>query len=483
MNPLCTAMRMRLRDEAMYGRLPLLREERAHAAGNGVVSGLQYALSAWGLLVGGYMANSVGAVTGLVVLLAGCLLGALMAATAALPCNRYGLDATDAAKPCLGQRGAKVLLLIFVLSHLAWAGLMLVMFGRGVQNFLGALGLVRGSGVVSLMVALGIVITYTGVVGGGGGLTRLRNLAIPSLVMIGGIVLFAVLHDIAWQDLIRIPPLTPHADTRLRALGAFECALGVGLSWWPSVARMSRYADGQRASFYPPWLSLSLATTAMGASGLCAALLLRNYDPTQWLVFLGGRAFGAMSLAVVIITNLAAVARMMRATTLGLQHLPGLRALGWRGCVALLFAPLWLFAAYPHVLYERGDVIITINGYILAPLCTIMAVDHLLLRHQRLNITQVFEAQPHGHYWFYGGFNLCAWLAATVGMAMAWHLYNPQTFVAHPWARVAGATLPGALAAGVLYAVSSCITAAFVQNARGGYGAENAPTKLSVADI
>ena len=467
----------------MHGRLPLLREERAQAAGNVVLSGLRYALSAWGLLVGGYIANSVGAVTGVVMLLAGCLLGVFIAATGALACNRYGLEPPDAAKPCLGHRGAKVLWLMFVLSHVAWAGLMLVMFGRGVQNFLGALGLVRGNGVVSLMVILGIVVTYTAVVEGTDSLTRLRALAMPSLGVIGGIVIFTILHDIAWQDLSRIPPLTPHADTRLRALGAFECALGVGLSWWPSVGRLSRYADGQRASLYAPWLSLALATAAMGTTGLCAALLLRNYDPTQWLVFLGGRAFGAMSLVIIIITNLGAVARVMRATSFGMHHLPGFQALGWHGCVAVLFAPLLVFAAYPNLLYERGDTIITMHGHVLAPLCGVIITDHLLLRNQRLNVTQIFETQAHGHYWFWGGFNPCAWMAAVLGMLTTWSLYNPLTYVAHPWARIAGATIPGTLVAGALHMGLSHLARALARKARGGYGAENTPTKLSAADI
>ena len=430
---------------------PLLGEEHVRAVGHVVVAGLRAALSAWGLLVGGYIANNVGAAQGALLLLAGCSIGAALASAGALPCNRYGLAPTDAAAPSLGVRGAKALLFLFALNHVAWAGLMLTMFGRGVQNFLSALGIVRGNGVVTLMVVLGIAVIFGGVVKGSNRLPRMQALAMPSLVMIGSIVMLTILHDISWQDLMGIPPLSPQADAGLRTLGAFECALGVGLAWWPDAARLSRGAHGQRTGFYVPCLTLALTTAAMGTAGMCAALLLRSYDPTQWLVFLGGRAFGALTLVVIIITNLVVVARMMRTALSEMLHVACLRAQGRHRCAALLFAPLFAFATYPNALYERGDAIITINGYILAPICCVMVIDHMLLRQQRLDVSQVLETGPQGHYWFTFGFNPWAWLAVSLGVATAWGLYNPFTCVAHPWSGMAGATLPAAATAASAY--------------------------------
>ena len=65
----------------------------------------------------------MGAAQGTVALLAGCVMGvALSAAAAALACNRYGLEQLDYAKTCFGQRGARLVLVFYVVNQIGWTG-------------------------------------------------------------------------------------------------------------------------------------------------------------------------------------------------------------------------------------------------------------------------------------------------------------------------------------------------------------------------
>src|SRR5579859_6374341 len=83
----------RIREEPLFGRLPLLKTEREYSLKGILATGFTYAVAAWCFLIGGYSANVVGAVQGIVTLIAGSVVGVTLSSIAsALACNRYGLE-------------------------------------------------------------------------------------------------------------------------------------------------------------------------------------------------------------------------------------------------------------------------------------------------------------------------------------------------------------------------------------------------------
>ncbi len=147
----------RFRAEALFGRLPLLCNEREYSTRGILATGFTYAVAAWCFLIGGYAANVVGALQGVVTLIAGSIIGVTLSATAsALACNRYGLEQIDFTKSCFGQKGAKVILVFYVINQVGWTGMILVMFGRGVANVVGALGGPNNEWLVRVAVTIGI---------------------------------------------------------------------------------------------------------------------------------------------------------------------------------------------------------------------------------------------------------------------------------------------------------------------------------------
>src|SRR5688572_789704 len=100
--------------DAAYGRLPLLRREREYSTRGILATGFACSIAAWCFLIGGYAANVVGALQGMITLIAGCVIGVtISAAASALACNRYGLEQIDFTKSCFGQRGAKLILFFY----------------------------------------------------------------------------------------------------------------------------------------------------------------------------------------------------------------------------------------------------------------------------------------------------------------------------------------------------------------------------------
>ena len=105
-----------IREETLYGRLPLLPEEREYGTLGANATCFAYAVATWCFLEGGYMADYLGAVDGLICLVTGSLIGLFLVTMApALAGQRYGVEAIDYTKTAFGQRGSRVLLVFYLL--------------------------------------------------------------------------------------------------------------------------------------------------------------------------------------------------------------------------------------------------------------------------------------------------------------------------------------------------------------------------------
>jgi NCS1 family nucleobase:cation symporter-1 len=476
-------IRARLREEAEGGRLPLLPGERSYGAVGMLATGFSYAVAAWCFLIGGYAATVVGAAQGAVALLAGCVIGvAVSAAAAALACNRYGLEQLDYAKTCFGQRGARLILIFYVINQIGWTGMILVMFGRGVADVASALGAPFGAALVRPTVILGAAAAYAIVVRGVRVLDIFNRIVTPGLLLVTGLLFFVILRDGGGAALLARPPLAPVADARLGYIVAFEYGLGAGFSWWPGIGFLARHADSQRNSFYPQVLTLGVGMGVVACAGLFAALRFGSADPTRWMVAAGGPALGVAALILIGLANIAASAIMMSTAALACRHVRVLRALPMRTLAAGTFVPLVIYVAAPDRLFTGGSAFLAYNATIFAPISAVLLVDYFLLRRGRIDAAQVFEGDRAGAYWFTGGWNVPALVSVLVGQLVYMWLLDPVSLTARGPVRSLTASGPAVIVPMALYYV---LARAWLARRRlGGYG-DTAPASrpLRAPDI
>jgi NCS1 family nucleobase:cation symporter-1 len=435
----------RFKEEAVNGRLPLLPSEREYSTRGILATGFSYAVAAWCFLIGGYAAAYVGAVHGVVTLVAGCVVGvALSAAAAALACNRYGLEQIDYTKTCFGQRGAKLILVFYVLNQIGWTGMILVMFGSGLRNVAAAFGLQGGEWMVRLAVLGGLVIAYAIILKGVHVLNVFNAIITPGLLLATALLFYAIFRGDGWARLQAAQPIGSTGDGALDYIIAFELGLGAGFSWWPGIGFLARNTDTQRNSLYPQILTMGLGMGIVCCSGLLAGLLYQVYDPTVWMIRVGGRLFGAAALFLVAIANLAASAIMMYTAALGLRHIRALRAMPWRWLTLVSFLPLAVYVIWPLRLYEKGSSFLAYNATVFAPISAVLLVDYFFLRRGRINVSQVFE-DDRGHYHYLFGFNVAALICAFGGMLLYNLLLDPATFTPRGPVRQLTATAPSIL--------------------------------------
>jgi len=442
-------------EDSAFGRLPLLIEEREYRTASAHTTCFAYAIATWCFLTGGFVADLVGAVQGAVCLIAGNLIGIFITTMAlGLGCQRYGIEQMDCCKPAFGQRGVKIPLLFYLINMLGWSGLLLVMFGNGIHNILGALGYETGEWVVGAGVALGLGLTFLIVTHGVHWLSVSNSIITPGLGILVAFMFYTLIHDYGWDAIAAAPPLNPGPKPLTNYVIAIELGVASGISWWGGVGFLARNTRSQRNAIYPEIIQLGFSGSVACCIGLFSALVVQSNDPTEWMVPLGGVVMGILALLFVALANVTSTAVSVFASGLAMRHIKMFRSTRWWQLMLLMVIPCLPFVFWPARLFSLGDAFLAYNGTMYAPISGILFADYFFLRKQKLNLRALFEDDPSGEYYFHRGYNWLALGSLLLGQILYILLYNPYTGESHPLAEFAPASVASCVIAAVTYGVS-----------------------------
>jgi NCS1 family nucleobase:cation symporter-1 len=448
--------------DSVFGRMPVLLDEREYGTAGAHMTCFAYAVATWCFLTGGYVAELVGAVQGIVCLVAGTLIGLFVTTMPlSMACQRYGLEQMDACKPAFGQRGAQLMLIFYLINMLGWSGLILVMFGNGLHNIAEALGYEPGRWLVGAGVALGLWLSYLIVTRGVHLLNIANSIITPGLALLVLFMLFVLMRDQGWETIAAAQPLAPGPTPFINYMVALELGIASGISWWGGIGFLARNTRSRRNAIYPQLLQLGVAGALVCCVGLFSALVVRSHDPTEWMVPIGGVFLGVLALGFVALANVTSTAVSIFASGLALRHVPGLRELQWRRLMLLTIAPCVPFVFWPHELYDLGDAFLAYNGTMYAPIVGIVFVDFFVLRRRQLSLWAIFEGAPSGAYHYSRGFHWPALGSLALGQGLYLFLFNPITGETHDLFRL----MPASAAACVVPALTYWLATLWMRKA------------------
>ncbi len=423
---------MSVQEERAFGRIPLLPDEREYDTRGAHMTNFAYAIATWCFLTGGYVAQLVGAVQGLVCLIAGTLIGVFLTTMPlALGCHRYGIEQMDCCTPSFGTRGIKILLIFYLINMLGWSGLILVMFGNGIQNILEALGYQAGDWVVGAGVALGFWLSYLMVTRGVHLLNIATSIITPGLGLLIAYMFYVLFRDYGWDQIAAAAPLDPGPDPMKNYLICVELGVASGISWFGGVGFLARNTRRRRNAIYPELIQLGFVMGVVCSIALFSALVIQSDDPTEWMIPLGGFYLGVLALVFVALANITSTAVSLFASGLAIRHVHILRDRKWWQLMVILIIPCVPFVFWPHQLYDMGDAFLAFNGTMYGPISGILFADFIFLRRQKYNVWSIFEDHPKGSYHYAWGFNWIAIGSLLLGQAVYIWLYNPGTGATH----------------------------------------------------
>lgn len=468
---------------SIYGREPLLPIDREYKTWSANGTCFAYAIATWCFLTGGYAASLVGAVQGMVCLIAGNLIGVfLVSASLSAGCQRYGIEQIDFCKPAFGQNGARIVLIFYLLNMIGWSGLILVMFGNGIVNIVEALGYHAPSWLVGAGVALGIWLTYIITTRGVHLLSLFNSIITPALIIIIVFMFYMLISSHGWSEILAAEPLDPLPSPWMNYAVCLELGIASGMSWWGGIGFLARNTKSRRNAIYPEVIQLGLMFGIVCSIALFSGLVVGSDDPTKWMVPLGGVFMGVLALLFVALANITSTSVSLFASGLALRHIPWLRKTGWRLIIALTAVPLAFFVVWPNELYDLGDAFLAYNGTMHAPVGGILLVDYFFLRKQHLHLRSIYEAAPTGLYFYKGGFNILALACIIIGQLTYFWVYNPFTDEAQPMFQF----LPASIAAFLLPALIYWLGMRFLPMGRAQIASaddKERPTKLVIPNI
>jgi NCS1 family nucleobase:cation symporter-1 len=448
-----------IRQESLFGRLPLLPEEREYGTLGAHMTCFAYAVATWCFLTGSYVAKLVGAVQGVACLIAGSLIGIFLTAMpVALGCHRYGLEQIDFCKPAFGQRGSRVVLIFFLINMLGWNGLILTLFGNGIRNIIHALGYTPPSWVVGAGVALGLAISYAVVTRGVHWLNVSNSIITPGLGALIVFMIYMLIHEHGWAEIAAAKPLHPFPNRFANYMVAVEIGVAGGVGWWGGLGFLARNTRRRRNAVYPILMQMGFFQAFVCAVALFSALVLKSDDPTEWMVPLGGPVMGILALCFVALANITSSSVSMFASGLALRHIQRFRLVPWSSVMMLTVIPCLPFVFWPQQLYDLGDAFLTYNGTLFAPVTGILFTDYFLLRNQTLNLRAIFSDDTHAEYHYKRGYNWAALVCVALGQAVYLALYNPLTSATTEMFRF----LPASVASFVVPAITYGILASLL---------------------
>lgn len=465
---------------SVYGREPLLPSEREYKFWSAHGSCFAYAIATWCFLTGGLAANLVGAVQGMVCLIAGNLIGVfLISVSLSAGCQRYGIEQIDFCKPSFGQNGARVVLIFYLFNLIGWSGLILVMFGNGIVNVVDALGYTSPDWLVGAGVALGLWLTYILTTRGVHLLSLFNNIITPALIVIIVFMFYMLITAHGWSEILAAEPLDPLPTPWMNYAVCLELGIASGMSWWGGIGFLARNTKTRRNAIYPEVLQLGLVFGAVCSIALFSGLVVGSDDPTKWMVPLGGVFMGVLALLFVALANITSTSVSLFASGLALRHLPGLHKRGWKLIIALTTVPLMFFVVWPKELYGLGDAFLAYNGTMHGPVGGILLVDYFFLRKQQLHLRSIFEAAPSGQYYYTGGFNVLALACVILGQLTFFWVYNPFTDAAQPLFQFVPASIAAFFLPAVVYWVGMQLMSRRRAQTDGGLAAKQAEKLIS----
>ena len=351
------------------------------------------------LQVGASLAPRFDAGSALGLIALGTVLGTALVA-ALIPLGpRLGVPSIVAVRAPLGLHGAGLVAVLLYLTNFAWIAVNDVIAASACAR-------IAGGPVSERWWAVGLALLSTVFVAGGPRwVGRADRIAVPALLVVGGVMTIACL---------RLPAaaLASTASEGRGWLTGLDIVIAYQVSWILIFSDYSRYTRSARKATVAAFLGLVVTSLWFMPLGWTAARVARSQDPGAMLAALGLGVSGAALMALATLTTNFVNIYLSSLAWKSLRPASGDQAsiwfIGLVGAGLSLLSTAWLdrFAGFMLVL---GSLLVPIGGVVLA---------HYFLMRLPVRVEALYDR--HGPYARSRGFSPPALAAWAIGTAVYW---------------------------------------------------------------
>jgi purine-cytosine permease-like protein len=447
--------------EALAGRLPVLAGNRVYKTyGSFLWTCCAFSAATWAFLIGSYLPFVGDWRLGVMGYTIGLIIGmALVSLASGVPSFKYGTDPIDTAKPSFGYRGIVIPLFGLLATLIGWSYVVEALTARGAANVAAT---ITGSQVTGdshehlvIGVALAALLLVWVIASKGPKLFERLNGFIGPLHMLITLVMFGILvHKFGlenlWHNQLPADQMLSHDPVQGLAL-AVEFGVSNAMTWWPVMGGLTRLVKHKNHVMGPSIIGVGILGAAVVSTvAALAAISAGTYDPTIWMIAVGGSIFGSIVMTIVLTANIATMVVMIYLAGVSIQQVKFFARLKWELLLALLLLPGLYFAFETEWLLSNVMSWLSYNGVMFVGISGITLVDYFVLRREQLDAPSLF-ATHHSHYAYWGGVNWVAVVISIAAVAGYLALYNPVTVAMSESFRYFGASIPVIAISGLAY--------------------------------
>ena len=380
-------------------------------------------------LVGSLTGLTVPAREAIPIILFGNALPLLLIAPLAVVFARYGVEHWLGTSAVLGHRFKDLWLIMYITSSFGWIAYASFLFGQSAIRFMRVFNgpsflTEEVPGAIIFAIAAAAIGTFVAFLGPDVLRIFTRTSAVFLLVVLGFFI-WTVFSRFGMSEIFAATPAEPFEDIGWSRASAIEFNVGLGFSWAFWYGQWTRLSKSESGAFHGCQWGWGLLAATAGIFAAFIALGLGVYDPSEWIVTLGG-GMAALGLLLFGVANIGSVTTLVYPMAITLRsRFPKVR---WRSAILICSVPA-VVLMNPTV-FESYGVYLAYIALLTGTYGGIMMSDYLLVSRRDLawRLRDLYIADTTSRYWFTGGFNPAA-LAATVAAAgfYLWTL-NPLTW-------------------------------------------------------
>ncbi|WP_339183919.1 cytosine permease [Oceanobacillus sp. FSL W7-1293] len=416
--------------DVYYGIMPLLKHERIYSYWDIVLATGAWAIATWCYVQGGTIASLLGFKEAITGTMFGMVLAGIIIYLCVIIPTRNGIDIWLYLRALLGHLGVSIFAIIYIAGQFGYYSINAEIYANSVMRLSDAAGFSISS-VWKPLIAITCIIFGTMIALRGPIAVRTSTrIMVPSLLLVGVIILISVFSQFSIADLAAITPPDEGAygDRHTSYMLVMEWNIAYILAWFGALGVFARLVKTERSSYWGHMTGFSVIMAGFICIGVITTLAMYastgvvTDDPTEWLIELGGPGFGLISLIFIVIANVTTQAVGLYSFAVSSKVImPKLKfktvTYFWAGWVTLLI--LW------GGIWTYYETFLAVIGATAGSVVALVIADFYIVRKQRFSMRGLYKVNGDQTYTYTGGFNIPAWVSFFVGIICYFLVYDP----------------------------------------------------------
>ncbi len=443
-----------IKNEIFFNAIPANEKDRLYGLGDFVAIQITFGIAAWFFLVGSLTGLTVKASEAIPIVVFGNCVPLFLIASLAVIFARYGAEQWQASSAVLGHKFKDLWILMYITSSFGWIAYSAFLFGESAIKFVKFfhgpqfLSVELPGAVIFAVLAtiLGAWIAYQGP-----NVLKwfTRITAIFLLVVLGGFI-WIMLSEYGVDHIFAQEPSAPLQTLGWSRASAIEWNVGLGFSWAFWYGQWTRLAKTERAAFHGCLWGWGLLACTAGVFSAFSALVLKVYDPSEWIIALGSPIIALVGLVMFAIANIGSITCLVYPMSITFRsRFPKIK---WPLTVVICSAPALLLEN--PIVFKHYGVYLAYIALLAGAYGGIMMADYFIISRGKWSwsLRGIYNIRSEYNYWH--GFNPAALIATIAAAAFyLWTLEPLKWTSSNGWFPYTTAGIPSFFVAFIVYAV------------------------------